>query len=314
MLKTKKAFTLVEVLISLLISSFIMFGMMQIYNNLQKFIDKTYDFTKFNKKVYLLFNILEKDLSSAFITNLKEKKEDEKKDTKKFNECFKTDIYLGETFRHNKQKFELFKSLSFMTTNAFVIYDEKKARCVRVGYFLEKNKDLSKAGKLVYNLYRKETENIKNIDFKKQEDATEKDKKNNIKVFCIAENIKEFAIEYKGVLDKRDPGQGSGMTKEKKQEIKEKKLETSFEWGKKEGTQEILPNFVKIIVSFWDDKLSSENCFEKLIPIFVFEELKEKESENKENKKEENKEGANVIGSGEIQAGQIQGPVVENKI
>ncbi|MBU4270129.1 prepilin-type N-terminal cleavage/methylation domain-containing protein [Candidatus Dependentiae bacterium] len=272
-MKKNKAFTLLEVIISLGISAFIIFGVMRIYLNLQNIIDKTYLNSKYNKKVYIFLNQIEKDISTMLAIdshdeidkkqdNKKENKKDEKKDNKNY---LKTAVYDIESFKYMGKKYEIFKSLSFISTNSYEIYDEKNVKLVRVGYFLEKNKEKSVKDNIVYKLFRKETYDLNNIDFKSSDDF----KDSKIRSFLIADNIKEFSIEYQ-LLKKED----------KNKEI------NLFTWGQKDETKNLLPNYAFLVVSFWNDKLTESYFFTRLINIFSaqhFNETNAKEEKNMEN-------------------------------
>ncbi|MFH1461645.1 MAG: prepilin-type N-terminal cleavage/methylation domain-containing protein [bacterium] len=278
-MKNKQAFTLVEVLISLFISSFIIFGMLQLYRNLQNFIDKTYVVMKTNRKVYALFSQLEKDFSTAFIPKFS-KAEEETKDKEIEKEekqnYFKGEIVDGEykSIKGQIKRLELFKNLNFISTNALFVYDEKNVKLVRIGYFLEKNKELSKSDRFVYNLYRKESLDLSNKEFTQDESIFKKDKKNIVKVFLVAQNIKHFSIEYYG-FEKEDEKKDNKQLK--KEEVK---MINSFVWGNNPKTENVIPQKMVINVSFWDDKFISESAFSSVVNTFIFA-LKVSESEKK---------------------------------
>ena len=290
-MKINKAFTLIEVLISLGISAFIIFAMMRVNLNVQSFIDKTYISSKTNKKVYLFLNQIEKDLSAAIIVDLEKKITDkkieknnpelDKQKTQEDMNYFKSTIFDGENFKKFGKKFELLKSLSFISTNAYEVYDEKNIRLVRVGYFLEKNKNLSKKDTIVYNLFRKETFDLKNVDFKVSQEMS--DKNSQVRSFLIADNIKEFSIEYQLLIKDNEY---KDKTTDKNKEL------NLFVWGQKDETKNILPNYVFIMVSFWDNRFIGENVFSKIVPILACEYANENKKTNKnkdENQIEQNK-------------------------
>lgn len=282
----KKGFTLLEVLISLLVSSFIMFGMMQMYHNLQNFVNKNYLSSKITKQVYQLFSLLDKDLSTSFFPNINNKNKSENKPGKKINNKTKERVFFlgeiikGEETKKDGKKLELFKNVRFVTTNSFKVYNEKTVHYVLVGYFLEKNKELSSRDKAVYNLYRKETTDLSNYEFQNSDVNSKNEKKEIVKTFLLAENIKHFSIEYH-LFDT-----------ELKNKNDKNKLVTSFEWGNKDETQNILPNQFRIDISFWDDKFLSEENFGLNINSYSKKYNKNKSKKEAENKDKTEKKGA----------------------
>jgi prepilin-type N-terminal cleavage/methylation domain-containing protein len=66
-MKKQKAFTLLEILISMALSSFIIFGFMQSYQNLMKYLERARGMIQTNRKLCLLFHQFERDITSAFI-------------------------------------------------------------------------------------------------------------------------------------------------------------------------------------------------------------------------------------------------------
>ncbi|MBD3273612.1 hypothetical protein GF385_04665 [Candidatus Dependentiae bacterium] len=253
-MENNKAFTLVEVLISLFISSFIIFGMIQLYRNLQNFIDKTSTTMNFNRRVYLLFSQLEKDFSTMFIPKLKQENKSDQ------NLFMVGDFFEGEYNREKGKRLELFKSVSFINTNPFIVYDKKNVKLVRVAYLLQKNKQLSKPDKNVYDLFRKETLDLNNSKFEQKEIKTKEGKFLSVKEYLVAKNIKYFSVEYQGF--EKD------QKKKNKKDKKEKMIKT-FTWGKDEKTKNILPKKVLIRANFWDNKLLKDSSYSLMIPIFT---------------------------------------------
>ena len=70
-MKNNKAFTLFEVIIAMSLSLFIMMFLTRYYLNVISNINKNRTMISLNRKVYLLFDQLEKDFSNAFIPSFK---------------------------------------------------------------------------------------------------------------------------------------------------------------------------------------------------------------------------------------------------
>ena len=283
-MKNKKAFTLIEVLIALFISSFIMLGMMQLYRNVQRFLEKTSITMKFNREVYLLFSQMEKDFTTALIPILA--KEEGKDPSKKEKEqhYFIGDVFAGQYKRVKSKRFKLFKGVNFINTNSLFVHDEKVVRLVRVAYALQKNKELSRSDRDVYDLYRKETADLSNDQFKEAGTISKKDKEQPVKIYLIAKNLKHFSIECQGFEKESDD-------KKKTTNKKEKKMISTFTWGQNKETKNILPKKVVINISFWDDKFVSDYSFDNviLLPVVPFKEKKEEKKQVGEKKKTEDK-------------------------
>ena len=128
--------------------------------------------------------------------------QEKKKDLK----YFVGQIYEDKYRRIEGKKWELFKSLNFISTNPLQVYGEKRPRLVRIRYELVKDKQKSLKEKTSYNIVRKECYELNNFDFKEEmEDEKKRAKKVAIRSHVVAENIKELYIEYvsqKQVKDK----------------------------------------------------------------------------------------------------------------
>jgi prepilin-type N-terminal cleavage/methylation domain-containing protein len=235
----KKAFTLLELLISLSISSFIILGVTQGFRTAQKNVAKAQTRMQVNKSVCLFFNQIERDFNTIIMFDISEeiKKEDKKKEKekeKKKKKKKKPVFFLaesdveGEAIKIGEEKYEPFKSVSFVNTNPLQVWGETKSRLVRVGYELVKN-----------NLYRKESTNILNEKLEVKEEAKKEEK---IKKNLIATNIKEMSITYTGTES-------------------DKKF---FSWEKTKNT---IPKKIEIIVTMFGIGKRDEKRFSCIIPV-----------------------------------------------
>ncbi len=305
MLKRKTAFTLVEVLIALAISSFIVFGMIQLYRNLVGFLDHSRDKMILNRKSCLLIDQIQKDISSSFVSKFQEevaKKQPGKpaekvstqevavqnKDKKKDQKYFVGDVYDGEYRRIDGKKWDLFKSINFICTNPLQVYGERKPRLVRIKYELLKDKQRSLRDKTSYNLIRKETYDLDNFDFKDPEELKAKEqkdiKKDIIRTFTIAEDIKEFYFEYVSVKPQEEKTSRDSRNREEEEIrsfvwdldfIKKNFSQKKDEKKDDEQTDYIVPQKIDFMIVFWDEQLVRESSFRGAIPIFSYPTLKE---------------------------------------
>ena len=311
-MKIKKAFTLVEVLISLAISSFIILGCIQLYRNMVSFLDSSQEIMRLNKKVCLLFNQLENDISSSFIPFLHEEekkgKEEEKgspgekkKEKPKDIKYFFGEIYEDEYRRIEGKRWELFKSLNFVCTNPLQIYGENRPRIVRLKYELKRNKEKSQGEKISYDLFRLETYELENVDFKEPEErrTREKEKLYGIRSYVIAENIKDFFVEYVTLKPKKEKTT-TVVREEEEPEVRnfewntkiiqkifppKKEEEKKTETKKEEEIKYIVPRYLDLIISFWDEKLQNHHSFNALILVFSYPTQEQKKDDKKESPK-----------------------------
>jgi len=276
-MKKNKGFTLLELLIAITISSFILISMIQLFRNVQKMISKNREILHINKSVCLLFNQIERDFNTAIIPQIapiEKKDEREKKKEKEEKSKEKTKFFIGEINeledpkKIGDKKLQPFKRFSIVNTNPLQIWGEKGTRLVRVGYELLKNKEKSDKTKIVYDLFRKETLDLRNENFKEQEQTFfSNDKKPApIKTNIIATNIKFMSIEYISPPDEKEE-------KSKKEE-------------KKKKDPNVVPQQVEVYISFCGEREKEEKNFSCTIPILSYPTIKDEPKNKKEQKKE----------------------------
>jgi type II secretory pathway pseudopilin PulG len=284
-MKKKSAFTLVEVLIAILISGFVISALLQIMSQTYKFVEQGERLMTVDREVTILFNQMEKDFSSAFIPTLKKEikiakkpKQDpakqgankkqqpqvdeEVEDTKETPTDFFVASSKDEEFTGFRVGFKkgqkLLDKVSFICTNPLRVFGQDKMRLVRVGYQLVLNKENSEEEKPSYDLWRLECGNLENKNLKPDESLLKKDSKNVVYNYLVVKNIKGIYLEYVKILsvEKKD-----GQTSEDVQIDR-------FEWGDDDKTKDILPTMVRINLVIWNKKKTREYVFENLIPVF----------------------------------------------
>ena len=285
-MKKRRGFSLLELLIALSLSSFVILGLLQSYRSLVRYLEKSKELIGVNRRVCLLFNQLERDFQTAFIPAIasddessqdkidgKEAKESQAKDKKedsayKKKKIDKKNFFLAEadesgSFTKIKDKKLMpCKFVTLINTNPLQIYGQRKIRYVRIMYALEKNKEHSSKDKTSYNLIRKESRDIENVKMKVNEFDHEQQKNNPIRSHVIAEDIKALYFEYVGI-------------KPPKKDDKEKKEDNGeeirlFTWGDKDFTQGVVPKYVEVYVDLWDEQLKFSQVFHAILPILSF--------------------------------------------
>lgn len=273
----KRGFMLLELVLALGLSSVIMFGFMQVNRSLQQFVSKSRESFVADRKVCLLFNQLERDISSANIPVLAPKQaqadegkkakpaeapaspEEEGKKDKKQLHPFVADILDGAGRKIKDKKLEFFHSLSLITLNSLEMYDDQSPRLLRVVYELKENKNRPFKDKKSYLLHRKETTDLYNVKAKAPE---EKDQGAPVKTYLVADNIEFLSCEF---------FRNRNIPQKEKDKEAEKKVLHGFSWGKKEETASLLPEYVLITLSLWTEDYRTTARYECMVPLFVFD-------------------------------------------
>lgn len=292
-------FTMIETLIALALSSFIMLALTQVYRSLITYIGKAQDMAQANTRLVMVCNLIERDLTAACMPQLhqeivpdkgkdlgKEKSEADKKEeeekektveasteegkTKQQEEkqkerrkkYFFTEIDDAELHKFRGNKAELLKSCNFITTSALDTYSEASSRFVRVRYELRKNK---KAERPEYSLWRKQTTDIHNIKMKISEvDPAAALRAAPITEHEVLSNIKNFFIEFsmkKPIEKKEEESEASAKKEPELEEIK------AFNWGESKKTVGEMPQRAHIMMELWhvNDQATDSFDFELLM-------------------------------------------------
>lgn len=284
----RNAFTIIELLIALFLSSFIMLGMMQAYRNAVSSLGTCRNYMAISRKACLLFNEIERDFSSMLIPFLnkeilpegekksiqdsekpkEDQKDGEKKSEQQDDEPLKNaliaQVYEDEVRRIKGRKFELFKNINFITTHPLQVYGDKRVRLVRVMYELIKDKSKNKSGRPCYNLYRKETLDLSNTKMKEDEEAVAKNKQTSICTYLVTDNVKELYVEF---ITPKPPDEKEKEKPKDKKEVEELRL---FTWGQKDFTVGVVPKALEVHIVLWDDELKRTQDFQIFIPVFSY--------------------------------------------
>ncbi|QQR49734.1 hypothetical protein IPF37_02725 [bacterium] len=313
-MKSKRpAFALMELLIALSLSSFIIVGLMKGYQGIMDYLDRSRSMMAVNRKISLLYNQLERDIMTAFIVqpqeeifpekdkdrekHMQKKREDQdkaktmtaeekkkayEKKLEKLKEYFFGTIDEDQFIQVQGKRRYMFKNLTFLTTSALQVYGEHKVRFVRVMYELTKDKENSKDGHDRYILVRKETQDLENFKMRVSDFDYEKQQKQPIKTHVVADNIKHMSVNY---VTFKKPKQPTGSASKKQKEDEDVRLNT---WGEKPFTKGVVPCWVAVNISFWNRTMRGEDTFEILFPVLTYPTPQEKPEHEKEQKKDGN--------------------------
>lgn len=287
MIRNRRGFTLIEIMLAMMLSSFIMLALMQAYRTLVTYIDRARIMASSNQRIALLVHTIERDLMCACMPQLhpeiepdtkegaepkaepkpdnkgdpkdkeKEKEEKRREERKKY---FFTEIDDAELHKFKGQRAELLKSCNFITTTALEVYGEGMPRWMRVRYELVRTK---KTQKPEYTLLRKQTTDIHNFKMKISDiDANAAAKAQPITTHTIAQGVKGLFIEMsmkKIPEDKKDD-----KDKDKKIEPEEIK---AFAWGESKKTVGEMPQRARVCLELWNEARDGSQEIEFLVLI-----------------------------------------------
>ncbi len=307
-MRNSRAFTLLEVLIALTLSSFIMLALTQAYRNASKFVEKSFEFMVDNRKTFLVFNQLEKDISVAFIPTIhkeikplkdkadpksadpkpvenkpetpEEVKEKKKKELEKLKEFFLGTEGEGETYKFEDRRLKAFGRLTFITTNPLQVYGSDLVRFVRVAYELVKDKEKSTKEYLSYKLVRKESNDIEDVTMKVSQFDYAKVAQQVIREQTVIDDVKSMHVEYitfkeekpEDKKDKDDQKRLADLYKTAGREGEEKKKEEIrlFAWGEKPETWGVVPQRIEITLVIWNRNFLGEHMFHMMVPLLTY--------------------------------------------
>lgn len=302
-MNNRPAFTIIELLIAITLSSFIMLGLMQLYQGVIRYLESTRDMMATNRKVCLLFNQLERDISSAYIPTLAklekgaeeqppaqnaEKKPEpapaqtpeEKKKEEALEEEQRKSFFVGtideqfeDIIKIDGKRFQQCKTISMICSSPLQVYGERKPRLVRVIYELVRDKTKSTRDVNSYQLLRKETDDLLNAMGKIDPFAPPQPGK-AIREHIVAQDVKGLFFQYI-ITEEEKREAGSSKVPQTKQIL-------SFKWGDKKENQGIVPEKILVWIDFWDAKKIKSSRFHALFPVLSFPTRKEDEKQ-KEN-------------------------------
>jgi len=287
----RSAFTLIEVLLALMLSSFIILGLMRLHQGVVRYLDAAREMIGTDRMAAMVIHQLERDLSTAYIPFLaKEEKEDKEKGPKKSEaeekqpekpeepKAQKEDEKTKEKAKERRKSFfvglideraestkidgkkkEPCKYISFISTNPLQMFEDRKQRLVRIVYEVVVDKTKGSRDVAVYQLIRRETSELNNVRGQEDETAA-RAKRKTVSSYMVAENVKGFWVSYI-TLKPRDS---------KKKET-EQDLETVVNtWGDVAQTQGVVPQRVEIWIDFFNAAKTRVTSYHTLIPIYSY--------------------------------------------
>lgn len=299
----RPAFSLIELLIALGLSLFIMITVMQSYRSVTKTLTIIRQQVRLHDRTAIVIQQFEKDCSTMFIPTLHQiipdAKEDEKKPDEKLEEKPKEEPIKKTEEEQKKEaeetlkqalviisddqdpekvrdpKWYLFKSISGTSTNAFKLADERAVNLVRIKYELIVDKERSQRNKKSYSLVRKQSFNTQDYKLKaKTGSASSDDTANEISSYTIADSIKSMSVKI--IAEKKE-----GEKDPSKQGNKEREFVELFSWGGEAPYGGHLPIMLSVRLVFWDENMNKELATEFAFPFSSYPTEIEPESTEK---------------------------------
>lgn len=270
----RRGFSLIELMVGIALSSFIMLGLVQAYRNASHLLSNARTLLVMNRRIALLFNQVERDMTTAIVYHKPTKYVPAQRNgsrikgrgytiTKKESEdqyvpSFALEVFEDGGYRHRNKKWQLTKKANVLTTTPLEVYGQQQERRVRVEYELVFDKAASTPQKSSYTLLRRQTSRLENASFKKKdEDDT------SIVTHVVANKVHKFCLQ---AVYAPKPDEKAGAS------VAPAELVRSFTWGQKEETEKsatALPEYLSLHIELWDDDYAKTYSFECLLPLYV---------------------------------------------
>ncbi|MBL4588243.1 hypothetical protein JKY79_02780 [Candidatus Babeliales bacterium] len=270
----KQGFILIETLLALVLSAGIIVSMLNTYNNADKIMRKMNAILRLNKNACLLFNQIERDISTAIVgpfsvndAKKNEQKQDAKMSTEKDKpiQFFHASSYGDITRKKENYVMKMLRSLSIINSNPFLVYNEPKVRLVRLFYELTAlKKNVKDPKEQRYDFYRSETYDLANTEAKLNTKSKKKDE-NEIPIlkYCLCKNIVSLFIFYHFPPDKK----------------KEINKETSAADQSKRAQTAQLPAIIDIECTIEDHLSGIQATYTASFPTIASTEIEKKEEQ-----------------------------------
>lgn len=256
----RNGFTLLEVLISLGLSSVVFLGIMYAYNISFTNLDRARTMLDFDHRVGLINNQLERDISAAFIPwdlSTTRTASQEKKTAQKTDEnYFVITTQDSETTKLRGEKVAMLKELSCVTTGPLLFWKEHhRPRLVKVTYRLLQDKNKNKQAPVSYSLWREEWP-LQNTHDSAEAQAQEEPKP--LRASLVAQRLKGVYCEcFYPVANKEQLAGG----------LQPPQIQQTVTWGDTQETQNSVPQYIVVKIECWDDAYKISFFMRFSIPV-----------------------------------------------
>lgn len=263
MIHRQSGFTILEMIISIMISAMLMTASLTIYKQISKSAFMVQKITNQDTQMMVLYNRLTSDLQGLsplwFTTEhyeqlAKAKKTDSAQKIPDIPSSSNFGSQKRNNFLYAQSQNNQFEVLTFITTNALQVFGDKQIRTVRIAYVLQPDPSHPNTFKLM----RKE-ENTISGDF-------DLEKLKNGKLSQIAHKITKCSIEYGFIKPTK---------KSEQKETVDKAPQFTFvsQWGQQQDKQKeeekmpLLPDIIKLTMKIQYQPDQEEKSYELLCPI-----------------------------------------------
>ena len=268
-MKKLNGFTLIEITIGIALSSIVSLTLYNMLSQTTKVVENVNSFTNLDNKVAILYNQMDKTISTAFAPRIEDVKSTLSTETVTLIKPVATKASPGTPASKKQQIERLFfsendganlKLLTFLSTGAVRGYDETGSNITRVVYRLIK--DEQNPG--FFKLLIQQNSKFLDLDILKSENS-------KTRSYELATGIKSLKASYFA----REENQ------EGEKNIKRTKL---ADWGSKEMLEKYkqkLPEFVELDGEIWDDSKKRSQEIKFKFNIFGYVPLPSKTKEEK---------------------------------
>lgn len=273
----KKGYILLEVLVASAISSFILAMVTTVVYQVNNSFSRMSSVSSIDSRILLVQHQMEKDLSGAFILQVRKEKKrapkkeiqkpktastknqnNQEKNTKQQQQKQFENVPLKNAFL-SRNKGENLDLLTFITTNPIAMYNIAKPRIARVVYTILPDK-VGRKEPPSFKLVRKEG---LQLDFDVFVES-------GVRSYQLIKNIRSISVDYIVAVKKEQEqaapagGQQQSRQNVKQQEGQKPEYKTFTQWTAKEieSTKKQKPDFCTIKIELWDDKKKTSDMVE----------------------------------------------------
>lgn len=285
----RAGFTLIEIVISITLSSIVSLVLYNMLNQSTKVVDNVNSFINLDNKTAILYNQLDRTISGAFCpitelpksniststlvstgtaTNITQPKPDLNPEQKPQEKKKLEKIFYSENSGEN------LKILTLISTGALRAYGETGPKITRVVYRLVKDEQHNG----FYKLLIQQNSKYLDLDILKPENS-------KTRSYELATGIKSFKATYWARENQQNPQENSDKKNINKNIITEPVQEKInyiklSEWGSKEMLEKYkqqIPEYIEFKIEIWDDNLKRSKILNLKFKVYAYK----KYSENK---------------------------------
>ena len=288
---------LLEALIALSITSFLVFSVANITSNTSQSFKTITAIGQHQQKIIAVTNQLERDLSTLVAIPTKQPADDKDADKatadakkKKVSRALIGQADFNDTIKIQKKDFPTFKVINGLTTSPLESYGENKPHLVRFTYKLIKQTLKAPHHKTrAFKLYRRETTNLDDLNVKQENEMKDSNFSTSSEWVLICDNISDLFVRYytfapsQPTLQKPDEGTANETKNTEKSAQNPAKREASqaspqeainsFTWPISKLGEEFsqrVPHSIHVILRLWNSDFTKTFDHQSIIPCMAY--------------------------------------------